>query len=73
MIKSLSERPIRPIEIDLTGPNGNAFNLLALASQLCQTHKKDFARLREEMISGDYENLLTVLDREFGEYLIFYR
>ena len=45
-IKSLEDRPKgpTPIEIDLTGPQGNAYYLLGLASHLCQKLKYDDAR-----------------------------
>ena len=62
--------------IDLTGPDGSAFNLLGLA--------KDFAgqlgystsatkALRDEMMSGDYENLLLAFDKAFGSFVILER
>ena len=57
--------------IDLQGPNGNAFALMATAedllSQLNQTHL--FEMMRTEMMSGDYENLIRIFEKNFGEYV----
>lgn len=60
-IKSVEEMAERGIEIDLTGPQGNAFFLLGQASTLA------------EMKESDYEHLLEVFDREFGDFVTLYR
>lgn len=39
MIKSRDEMPRGPIEIDLCGPQGNAFYLMGLARTLCRDLK----------------------------------
>lgn len=59
--------------IDLTGPQGNAFCLLGIAKELCRQLNKDFVPIEKEMTSGDYENLINVFDREFGEYVDLYK
>jgi hypothetical protein len=61
------------IEIDLTGPEGNAFNLLGLASKLAKQFDLDAEIIHKEMIAGDYENLVQVFDRYFGTMVILYR
>jgi len=63
----------RKIEIDLTGPEGNAYCLLAYAEDFCKQLGKDWKKISEEMMSGDYENLLKVFDREFGSIVDLYR
>ena len=63
----------RGIEIDLTGPEGNAFCLLGKAGSLAKQLGKDADAIRQEMMSGDYENLIQVFDREFGEYVTLLR
>lgn len=91
MIKSREEMPRGPIEIDLNGPQGNAFYLMALAKRLCKDLKIEVDGLEamkalgitkaatpadwiiEQMQSGDYENLLSVFDSYFGDYVILYR
>mgnify|MGYP000988325400 CR=1 FL=1 len=75
MIKSKSEMPRGPIEIDLTGPDGNAFVLMGIAKQLhrqLDLEVSDTAMIAE-MMSGDYENLLEVMERYFGDYIVMYR
>jgi hypothetical protein len=62
-----------PVEIDLTGPDGNAFNLIAIAGRLAQQLDLDKKKIRSEMMKGDYENLLKVFDKYFGEFVTLYR
>lgn len=62
-----------PIEIDLTGPDGNAYVLLGYAKNFARQLDLDFNKIREEMTSGDYENLLEVFDSYFGSFVIMYR
>jgi hypothetical protein len=62
-----------PIVIDLTGPDGNAFALLGKATRLARQLNKDGTSITNEMMSGDYEHLLEVFDREFGDFVILER
>jgi hypothetical protein len=61
------------IEIDLTGPDGNAFVLIGLAGRLCKQLGLDKGKIQTEMMSGDYENLLKIFDKHFGEFVTLYR
>jgi len=61
------------LEVDLTGPDGNAFALMGMARKWAKQLGKDGKAIMAEMQSGDYEHLLAVLEREFGEYVIFCR
>jgi len=63
----------RDREIDLTGPEGNAFFLLGKAKTWGKQLDKDVDAIQEEMMSGDYENLVEVFDREFGDFVTLYR
>ena len=62
-----------PIVIDLTGPDGNAYALLGYASSFAKQLDLDYSKIRNEMISGDYENLVEVFDKYFGEVVILER
>ena len=78
MIKSLKDRPRgpTPIEVDLTGPQGNAYYLLSLASNLSRQLRYDTRRtelILDEMRLSDYEGLLYTFDREFGLLVTLYR
>lgn len=73
MIKSREEMPNRSLEIDLSGPQGNAFFLLGTAKKIGKQLGKDVNSIIEEMTTGDYEYLLEVFEREFGEYVTLYR
>ena len=72
MIKDINEKPSR-IEIDLTGAQGNAFNLIGIASGLAKQLGWNVSEIRSEMMSGDYENLIQVFDKYFGEFVTMYR
>tara|TARA_Y100000385_G_scaffold261889_1_gene293050 strand:- start:46 stop:261 length:216 start_codon:yes stop_codon:yes gene_type:complete len=61
------------IEIDLTGPQGNAFYILGVAQNLCKQVGIDSKPLLDEMRSGDYENLIKVFDDKFGSVVTMYR
>lgn len=61
------------IEIDLTGPQGSAFALMGIASNLAKQLDKDASAIVQEMQSGDYEHLVEVFDREFGDFVTLYR
>ena len=69
-----SKRPKKTkIEIDLLGPDGNAFVLLAITKDLCNKTGIEWDPVYKEMTSGDYENLLQVMEHYFGDLIIMYR
>jgi hypothetical protein len=60
----------RPLIIDLTGPEGNAFVLLRYAKNLASQLDLNYDIIRAEMTSSDYENLIQVFDKYFGSIVI---
>ena len=75
-IKSLKTLQRKKIQIDLTGPDGNAFVLLALASKLGRQLRysdRQIELILDEMRLADYECLLQTFDREFGHIVDLYR
>jgi len=66
----LKKHPLSKPVIDLNGPDGNAYSLLArvrpLGEQLDMTETTIQAILRT-MKSGDYKNLVETFDANFGE------
>ena len=69
-----SKRPKKDkIEIDLLGPEGNAFVLLGIAKDLSNKLGMDWDMIHKEMTSSDYEWLLQVMDYHFGDFIIMYR
>ena len=60
--------------IDLQGSQGNAFALMAIADDWLRQMKRrdEFRAMRTEMMSGDYNNLLTVFQKKFGDLVEFY-
>lgn len=80
MIKSIDEKAGLPLEIDLTGPGGNAFALIAVARKLGNQINKnrggeyiDVKSMIVDMMSGDYEHLLEVMEKYLGEHITMYR
>ena len=73
MIKSVAEKRKGMIEIDTTGPQGNAFYLLSFAKSLAQKLGLDYDAIYREMTSKDYEHLINMFELYFGEYVILYR
>lgn len=62
-----------PIVIDITGPDGNAFALMGYARRFAKQLELDSSAIINEMMSGDYENLLEVFDSNFGDFVILER
>lgn len=61
------------IVIDLTGPDGNAFALMGYARRFAKQLGLNSDAIIGEMVSGDYENLVEVFDKNFGDYVILER
>lgn len=64
------------IEIDLTGPNGNAFYLLAMVDRIGSQigiPKEVRTDIKNLMTLGSYEDLLNTFDIWFGDYVIMYK
>jgi len=71
MIKSKKES--LGIEIDLTGPDGNAFMLIGRAGNLAKQLGLDSKAIQAEMMQGDYEHLVNTFDKHFGHFVTLYR
>jgi hypothetical protein len=72
MIKSVTEKPTS-IEIDLTGPDGNVFNLIGMGRKFCKQMGLDTNTFTNRMMSGDYENAVNVFEEYFGSFITLYR
>jgi hypothetical protein len=75
-IRKKEERQNKNIEIDLTGPEGNAFVLLGYASNFCKQlgyDKFHTERILDEMRLTDYEGLIYTFNREFGMFVTLWR
>lgn len=71
MIKSKEQKS--GIEIDLTGPDGNAFVLIGKAGSLAKQLGLDSKVIQNEMMKGDYEHLVNTFDKHFGNFVTLYR
>ena len=72
MIREKIERT-ESIVIDLTGPDGNAFALMGYAKRFGKQMGLNTDDIIEEMMMGDYENLVQVFDKHFGLVVILER
>lgn len=75
-IKPLSKLQQKKMQIDLTGPQGNAYVLLSLAGTLGRKMgytARQIELIQDEMRLADYECLLQTFDREFGHVVDLYR
>ena len=58
------------VEINLNGPDGNAFALMRKAKYLgvkLDLSKDEIDSIVKEMMSGDYDNLVEVFKTNFGQ------
>ncbi len=75
-IRCRSERPQQKMEIDLTGPEGNAFVLMNYARRWGKQLGYSDHRIKsiiDEMKLTNYEGLLYTFDREFGSFVTLWR
>lgn len=58
------------IKIDVSGPQGNAFMLIQIAKKLGwqkQWTEDQIKQVIDEMMSGNYDNLLSVFQQNFAD------
>ena len=67
------KQPKKEFVIDLTGPDGNAYALMAYAERFARQLGLNSEKIIEDMMASDYENLLQVFDSNFGSFVILER
>ena len=70
----VNKRDMEPgrIEIDLSGPQGNAFVLLGMAEEFAKQlgyDELETSALLTDMQSSDYNHLINVFDNAFGSFV----
>ena len=71
MIRPKDRKP----EIDLRGTQGNAFYIMSTAKDLHKRLTKmgielpAWGEIQKDMMSSDYNNLISVFDKHFGDYV----
>jgi hypothetical protein len=73
MIVDKKKRVKSKLEIDLSGPDGNAYVLMGIAQKWAKQLGLDSKAVTADMMSGDYEHLLSVMEKHFGDHIIMYR
>ena len=64
------------LHLDLTSSDGNAFTLLATANRYATKmglDDEEKLKIISEMQSGDYNNLVKVFDKYFGDHVRLYK
>lgn len=56
--------------IDLSGPQGNAFFLIGQARKSAKQLGLDSEAIQKDMMSGNYDHLLSVFEKHFGDYFV---
>lgn len=70
----IRKKPIPAIlEIDTTGPDGNAYVLIAYARRLAIHYGLDAEAIVKEMQAGSYEDLIKTMDRHLGRHIVILR
>jgi len=75
-IKSIDERPLpAKFEIDLTGPKGNAFAVMAEVRRYAKPLGLDANKIiwDEMMVAQSYDEILEIFDSYFGDFVTLYR
>ena len=67
------KQPAEEIVVDLTGPDGNAYSLLARARSFARQLDLNDVAIIKDMMSKDYEHLVQVFDNHFGHFVILER
>lgn len=68
--------PSQKIQVDLDSPLGNANALIGLAQSLgrqLKMSRTDIEAIVVDMQSSDYDHLIDVLDKKFGDFLDIYK
>jgi len=69
----IKEKTSQSVSVDLTGHEGNGFVLIGYARKWSKQLGLNPDEVQKEMMSGDYENLVSVLEKHFGSVVTFYR
>jgi len=73
----IKEKPVKSkVEIDLSGTDGNKFELMGCArrwdKQLGYT-PKETTEFINQLMYGDYNNLVNLMEERFGSFVTFYK
>lgn len=61
--------PEQKLVIDIDGPEGNIFSLMALAKKLGDRLGLESGKIMTEMQEDDYAHALRVFNKNFGDYV----
>ena len=61
------------VTVDLNGPDGNVFALMGLAKSFARQMGIPHASIVQDMMSGDYDHAVEVMENYFGDVATFER
>lgn len=59
--------------IDLNGPDGNAYFIIGTVKKVAEDKGLDWKEIVTRLTSGDYQNILNIVEEEFGDDIILCR
>ena len=71
--KDMLEQLLGGIEIELEGSFWNDHRIIQTIQQLSGRLHKEWNPIYEDMMSGDSDHFINVIEREFGDYIIIYK
>lgn len=71
-IKQKLQPKVPQIEIDLTGPQGNVFVLIATAKKLGIQVGVDGEKVAKRMMRENYSDAINIFDAAFGDYVTLF-
>lgn len=72
-VKCIADKPVRPLEIDLSGEAANMFTLTEHVPELCKVTGFDATDIIFELKGGSLEEAVWIFDYYFGDMVIIYR
>ncbi len=63
------EPQLEDVIIELSGESGNAFYILGMVKKCCDKTGQDWDAINKEMTSGDYNNLIAVVEKHFDNFI----
>lgn len=72
-VKCIRDKPVRPLEIDLSGENANMFTLTQHVDELSTKMKLNSSDIMFELKGMSLEEALWVFEYYFGDLVVIYR
>ena len=71
--KDMLEQLLGGIEIELNGSFWNKKRIIQTTHHLSDRLGKEWGPIYEDMLGGDEDHFINVIEKEFGDYIIIYK